>query len=129
MNEIYKTLNLYYQYNLINNKPKVLIHRLNSIKPSQHEIYELSKSIKYPYQNGRFVIYLDVCTKPDFYKFVYLYKIPTYAQKYLKRFYEKLRKFDNNTININTFQLNSFKHKPINKSSIKPKLTSQLYLK
>ena len=129
MNEIYNTLALYSKYNLTNNKPSVLIHRLNSIKPSQKELYELSKSIKYPYKNGLFVICLDFCSKSDFYKFVYLSQIPNNVKKQLKHFYKKLHQLENKLININTFKLKSFRHKTINASTIKPKLSSKLYIK
>ena len=54
--------------------------------------------------------------------------MPIIEQK-LKIFYDKLNTLSTNTlINVNTFKLKSF-NKPLNKSKIKPNLTSNLYFK
>ena len=128
MNNIRYILHCYYQNGLVKHTPDELIHRLKSVNPSQKQIKELSISIKYPYCNGIFVIYLDNCSKAEFIDFIFFNKKIHKIDQKIKLFYTRLSALSTNTlIDVNSFKFKSF-NKPLNKSNIKPKLTSNLYI-
>jgi len=128
MNKIHSILNCYYKHGLIQNKPEILTRRIQSVNPSQLQIQQLSQSIKYPYRNGIFVIYLDNSSKKEFLNFIFLNKKIKHIENKLLLFYKKLKNLTSHKtiININTFKFKSF-NKPLNKSIIRPRLTRKIY--
>ena len=135
MNKINQHLNVYYNYNLIRNKPGILINKLQqcllklNISTRSKEVYNIERSIQYPMKNGVFVVLLDRCSPDEFINFLRHGTINKQNIGYINKFESRVSLLQNNSqlIDINNFKYPKFTHKHVNKySHIKPKLT---YLK
>lgn len=87
----------------------------------------LSKSIQYPYQNGKFVILLDVCSQNEFIRYVQTSYIPYKHLQHIHSFYKKIKSVSDENINVHNYKLTSFKNRKIKYMlNTKPKLSHVL---
>lgn len=130
MDSVHECFKKYKQSGFVKCNEKELMKRLKNVLNRLNYSYEspivnlLSKSIQYPYQNGKFVILLDVCTLHDFLIYMNTSHIQDKYIQIINDFYKKIKKISQNNINIHNYKFKSFKHKKIKYTlNTIPKLT------
>ena len=102
---------------------KIVLSKLKYSYNSQN-VKHLSKSIQYPYQNGKFVILLDICSQNDFIRYIQTSHIPSKYLQHVHSFYKKIKGLSDENINIHNYTFKSFKNKKIKYMlNTKPKLS------
>lgn len=130
MDSIYECFKKYKQSGFVRCSENELMKRLKSVLCRLNYSYDspsvkqLSRTIQYPYQNGKFVILLDICTLKEFLEYMNTSRIQNKHVKSVNDFYKKIKQVSQNNINIHNYKFKSFKHKKIKYTlNTIPKLT------